>query len=303
MTMKLWLILFVSFLFLQSMAKAESIYTTVFNVFPSATTERLLILSGADGRVYKTFKSTENLELMKSLVGQVVKIDYSLNGEEANITNIQVARANEVDAKTMDLNHFQYNELRQFAPTDLQSVENATAVYKNMMNDGEKSRSQCFKRAHMWAYDMFSKLGIKSEKIFIFYTRRYQELEDFKWWFHVAPVVTVKGERFVMDGVFMEGPVTIKHWKDFFIKSERITCPMIDNYMTFDSGSQWSKLCYLMVVPMYHFRPYDLQARDQKGVKRNHWVFEELQDARKAFKNWDESYEGLDNGKFFNPKY
>ena len=37
--------------------------------------------------------------------------------------------------------------------------------------------------------------------------------------------------------------------------------------------------------------------RDKRGIDRNHWVLEELQDARKSFKKWDEVYEGLDTGK------
>jgi hypothetical protein len=296
MAIKSWLTLLVSFLLFQTIAKADSLFTTVFNVFPSEAKGQLMILSAADGRVYKTYNNEENLLRMKSLIGQVVKLDYSLNGTQAFITDIQLANPSEVDTKTMDLNHFRYNELRQFAPTDLQSIEVATNIFNNLMNDGEKNRSQCFKRAHMWAFDMWTKSGIKSEKIYLFYTRRYQDLEDFEWWFHVAPMVTVQGEKYVMDGAFMKQPVTLKEWTTKFIKTDKITCPFITHYQEYDQH-QWNRLCYLMKTPMYYFRPLDMEARDLKGAKKNHWVLEELQDARRAFKNWEESYEGLDNGK------
>lgn len=307
MIMKLWCLIIASFAFFQATAKAESIYTTVFNVFESIKTERLLVLSSSDGRIYKTAKSDENLELMKSYVGKIVKLDFVDRGEESIITNIQLAKSNEIDQATMDLNHFRYNELRQFAPTDLQSVENATNVFNNMLNDGDKSRSQCFKRAHMWAFDMWSKLGVSSEKIFIFYTERYQIIEEEKWWFHVAPMVTVQGVQYVMDGTFMKKPITVQEWKDYFIKSDKITCPVVSKYQDMGirkdkdnndiSSKQWSKLCYLMKVPMYHFSPLDIQNRDENKVKRNSWVLEELQDARRAFKNWDSAYEGYDTGR------
>lgn len=296
MAIKSWLILALSFVLFQSLAQADTVYTTVFNVLESQKTERILILSGVDGRVYKTFKNEEQLKRMKSLIGRVVRLDYTSNGKEAVMTNIQLANPAEVDAATMDLNHFRYNQLRQFAPTDLQSVEKATKVFNEMLNDGDKGRSQCFKRAHMWSFDMWSKSGIFSEKIFIFYTKRFAILEDFEWWFHVAPMVTAGGEEYVMDGTFMTKPITVKEWKDYFIKSDKITCPIIDKYQDFENN-QWNRLCYLMKVPMYYFSPLDIQGRDKEGIERNHWVLEELQDARKAFKNWEESYEGLDTGK------
>jgi hypothetical protein len=302
MTTRLWLTLLAFTMLAHTWAvRAESVITTVFNVFESQKTERILVLSGTDGRIYKMAKSESNLKNLKAMTGQVVIIDYSERGEEAIINSINVARADQVDQRTMDLNHFQYNELRTFAPTDLQTYEAANSVFQNMLNDGDKGRSQCFKRAHMWAYDMWSKLGISSQKLFIFYTKRYSILEDFEWWFHVTPLVTVNGVEYTMDGTFMEKPITIKAWKDYFIKSEKITCPMIENYLEFDNDKhpeyQWNHLCYLMKTPMYNFRPLDIEDRDLRGMQRNHWVLEELQDARRAFKGYDKTYEGLDNGK------
>lgn len=296
MTNKSRVILVASILFFQNVAKAETIFTTVFNVFESRKTERLLILSAADGRIYKMTNTEENEEMMKSLVGRIVKLDFNVSGQEAIITNIRPVFANEIDEKTYDLNHFQYNQLRLFAPTNLQSYEKANELFKNMLNDGDRSRSQCFKRAHMWSYDMWSKLGIKSQKIFIFYTKRFQILEEYDWWFHVAPLVTVAGEDYVMDGTFLSRPVTVKEWKEFFLKTDKITCPEITRYQQFESN-HWTRLCFLMKVPMYHFRPLDIENRDKRGTERNHWILEELQDARRAFKNYEEVYEGLDSGK------
>jgi hypothetical protein len=149
----------------------------------------------------------------------------------------------------------------------------------------------------MWSFDMWSKLGIFSQKVFIFYTQRYQQLDkDAKWWFHVAPMVVANGVEYVMDGTFMKKPITVKAWKDYFIKTSEITCPVIEDFSTF-KNKQWSRLCYLMKVPMYYFSPLDIENRDTRGQKKNHWVLDELQDARRAFKNYDRTYEGLDTGK------
>lgn len=296
MAMKKWVTLIAFFLLTQAFAQAGELVTTVFNVIESQRSETILVLSGTDGRIYKTHKSEENLKYFKSFIGQVVKISFTENSKDMFINRIARATSAEVDPATMDLNHFQYNQLREFAPTDLQSIETATDIFKGMLNDGDRRRSQCFKRAHMWAFDMWSKMGISSQKVFIFYTQRYIQLEDFEWWFHVAPVVVVKGEEYVLDGTFMSKPITVNEWKTYFIKSENITCPVAANYTEY-SKNQWSRLCYLMKVPMYFFSPLDIENRDTKNIPRNHWVLEELQDARRAFKDYEKSYEGLDTGK------
>lgn len=293
---KNWFILLLACFIIQAKAQAESIVTTVFNVLESQRSETILLLSASDGRIYKTKKNKEMLKYLKELQGKVVVLNYSINGEENIITNVRVTRPNEVDAQTLDLNHFRYNQLRQFAPTDLQSTTQVEEVFNNMLNDGDRKRSQCFKRAHMWSFDMWSKLGINSQKLFIFYTKRYVIYEDFEWWFHVAPMVTAQGVDYVLDGTFMQKPVTVKEWKDYFIKSDKVNCPIIDNYKVYQDN-QMTKLCFLMKLPMYYLSPLDIENRDLNNVQRNHWVLEELQDARRAFKNYTEAYEGLDNGK------
>lgn len=296
MAIKKWFVLFASFLVFQNWAYSGEIFTTVFNVIESTKTERLLVLSGSDGRIYKTVKTEEAKLLLESLVGQVVKLSFIEKDKEAIITEIRPVNPGEIDQNAMDLNHFQYHQLRQFAPSDLKSAANVKDIFQNLLNDGDKGLSQCFKRAHMWSYDMWTKLGIKSQKIFIFYTKRFQALEDFQWWFHVAPMVEADGQEFVLDPTFMDRPVSVQEWVDYFMRSKKITCPVVDKYQDYENH-QWKRLCYLMKVPMYHFRPLDIELRDKKGEERNHWLLEELQNARRAFRNFNEIYEGLNSGK------
>ena len=79
MAIKKWFILFVFVLLTQSLAQAGELITTVFNVFESTRTEKLLVLSGSDGRIYKTHKSEENLKYFKSFLGQIVKLTFTEN--------------------------------------------------------------------------------------------------------------------------------------------------------------------------------------------------------------------------------
>lgn len=297
MPKKLLLSVCASALLFNGVAKADEIFTTVFNVFESKKSETLLVLSAADGRIYKTFKSEDNLKRMKSLVGQVVRLDYTVvEGEEARINAIRPVAPGEVDPKVVDLNHFRYNELREVAPTDFQSLDDVENIFNNFLNDGDKGRSECFKRAHIWSYDMWSKLNVTSEKIFIFWTKRFTILEDYQWWFHVAPMVKVNGTEYVLDSTFFKKPETVETWRNYFMNSDKINCPVVEKYQDYENN-QWNKLCYIMKVPMHYFRPFDIEDRDKKGIERNHWVLDELQDSRRSFWGWDKKYEGLDSGK------
>ncbi len=293
-----WLVAALS-LAVSAISHADSVVTTVFNVYESQRSETLMVLSGVDGKVYKIKKEKDLLKKLNAMKGKVVSLSYVDNGSDLIMTNIRPVAPGEVDQRTMDLNHFQYNQLRTFAPTDLQSAESAQEIFDSMLNDGDLRRSQCFKRAHIWAYDMWSNLGIQSQKIFIFYASRFVMLEeDADWWFHVAPMVLVKGKEMVLDGTFMKAPISVEAWKSHFIRSDKVTCPIIDNYSKMGApNAQYKKLCYLMKVPMYQFSPLTIEARDVQGADRNHWVLDELQDARRAFKGYETTYEGLDSGK------
>jgi len=275
---------------------AEELLTTVVNVIESKKTESILILSGSDGKVYAYPKSDDSLKYFKSFIGENVKINFSKINYQNVITKIQRLNKWDITGKELDLNHFQYNEHRNFTPFSYLSESSVKIIFDNLLNDGDKRRSQCFKRAHMWAYDLWSKLEISSQKIFIFYTQRYIQLEDSEWWFHVAPMVISDNKEYVLDGTFMKEPVSVKEWQHFFIKSENINCPVIENYNDYEQG-QFKRLCYLMKVPMYYFSPLDIENRDKHGIIKNYWDLEELQDARRAFKNYDVTYEALDTGK------
>jgi hypothetical protein len=143
---------------------------------------------------------------------------------------------------------------------------------------------------------MWTKYGIESQKVFIFYTKRYFVVEDFKWWFHVAPMIIADSKELVMDKTFMEKPTELHDWIAYFMKTDKITCPVVDVYQDYEK-SHWNKLCVIMKVPMYMYDPNDVERRDKEGQHKNQWVLEELQRARKAFKNGDKVYEGLDTGK------
>lgn len=273
-------------------ALAAETLTTIVSVVDSLKTQRLLVLSGVDGRVYKTDTSPEMKKYLESFINLPVTITYQEMGAERIITNVAAMSAAQVQG--LDLNYFAINLDRDDRPTDIGSLERAQKIFKSL-NDGDKSRSQCFKRAHIWSWDMWTKHGITSQKIYMFYTRRYIQLEDFDWWFHVAPMVVANGVELVMDKTFTSEPTTVPEWKKKFMKSE-VKCNEIKKYAQYEDH-QWNRLCYIMKTSMYYFRPLDMRRRDEQGIHKKNWVLMELQDARRAFGDGESIYEGLDTGK------
>lgn len=287
---------FIALAFLLSafQALAGETLTTVVSVVDSLKSGKLLMLSAVDGRVYKTDPTPGMKDYLMGLKDRPVRIVWTERGEERLVTQIDALDPELVKAEGLDLNPFAPSADRDVPPTDVGSFQNAQKIF-NSLNDGDKSRSQCFKRAHIWSWDMWSNFGVQSQKMYIFYTRRYIQLEEFDWWFHVAPVVIADGVEYVFDRTYTKKPVTVKEWKEIFMKGS-VTCSYIDKMATYDNN-QWSRLCYLMKTPMWYFRPLDMRNRDEKGIEKNNWVLMELQDSRRAFKDGADVYEALDTGR------
>ena len=65
-------------------------------------------------------RTEENVKALKGMIGQVVKLTSTTQGTKNFLVDIRVVNRNEVNEREYDLNHFQYNELRKFAPTNHQ---------------------------------------------------------------------------------------------------------------------------------------------------------------------------------------
>lgn len=112
---------------------------------------------------------------------------------------------------------------------DYQPSTHTMSEVMNMWNTMDKrvKGKDCYKRAHVWAWDMYKNYGAMSTKVFIHYTDKWnRELDKHAesrsnktWDYHVAPAVRLdNGEIMVLDGhigkVPLE-PVTIENWVEF----------------------------------------------------------------------------------------
>ena len=99
----------------------------------------------------------------------------------------------------------------------------------------------CFKRAMIWSYKLNEKYGVKTKKVFMHYTDKFNhELDDQGrtglgaifgrivssndgWDFHVAPAVNINGQDMILDPHLTKGPKTVENWVDFLTeRGERL---------------------------------------------------------------------------------
>lgn len=167
-----------------------------------------------------------------------------------------------------------------YEPTVISNNTEATTIFRRMRRDYQND-SQCYNRAHIWAYEEFKTSGLNSMKLFLFFTNRYIRNYRYKWWFHVSPMNLVgsndeSSER-VFDRRYTSGTRTIKNWTDNFIASRR-ACPKVARYNDY-RYNQESEDCYLIPVSMYFWQPRDILRRDQTGSVKTQFFKSEVDHA------------------------
>lgn len=171
--------------------------------------------------------------------------------------------------------------IQEYVPT---VVSGGTS--KNYFNESRISRgeTQCYNRAHVWAFELWKKHQTKSQKIFLFFSRKYIREHNFGWWFHVAPMLIVnswfggKSEK-VVDPRYITAPREIDWWIGKFV-SGNVTCPEIKKYSEY-ADYPYSEDCYILKAPMYIYQPLDLEMQEVWGVQKNDFVQLDLEWAYK----------------------
>ncbi len=158
-----------------------------------------------------------------------------------------------------------------YDPTNLGSMEEAVLIFKRMRRG---SSGQCYNRAHVWSYEEFNRSGLRSVKLFMFFTRSYIRKYRFRWWFHVTPMTYVNGVAMTMDRGFFKAPADVKTWTDKFIYSKR-DCPVISKYSQY-RDNQETEHCYLHPSTMYFWQPRDLENYELTGAEKIQFIKKEI---------------------------
>jgi hypothetical protein len=166
-----------------------------------------------------------------------------------------------------------------YAPTIIENID-LTLSYFHEAKYVDKE-SQCYNRAHIWAYEWFTKYSIYSMKTWIFFTRRYIRKYKFDWWFHVSPSVRLMHngmqKDMVMDVKYARSPLELKNWTNIFMRDDA-NCPMVKTYSDYanypESGS-----CFTMRTSMFYYQPIDIETKESWGTIKANWYDEEIKQA------------------------
>lgn len=161
----------------------------------------------------------------------------------------------------------------QYTPTNLSTSAEASSIFSKMRRNYQ-NESQCYNRAHIWAYEEYNRSGLQSMKLFMFFTRKYIRNYRYHWWFHVTPMTYVAGVPTTLDRRYTRAPLDIKTWTDVFIYSRR-ACPTVYKYTDY-SQNQTVEDCFLIPVSMYYWQPRDILKYEQTGLEKTSFIRSEV---------------------------
>ena len=284
-----------------SLSAIATIKTHVIHIEDGLTnTENTDVLVSWDGRVLEVDPTnTVLLETLRNAQRDGLEVELDIDESSAfdilvkkeMIYAATVVNDSGVKVKTRRKN---INPMSSFQPTNVESIDMAQDIFDSL-NGKTKRHSQCFNRAHIWSKSMWDNYRIKSMKIFIFYTKKFREEVSDKWWFHVAPMINVNGEMYVMDKEFTRTPKTAEQWERIFTKkmnNPSYRCIKMDNISTFyESNNYYNEFCNIEYSSMYHWGPNDLKRASDKGEIQTEWKDWKIKTASKeAFKKWRKVY-------------
>lgn len=152
------------------------------------------------------------------------------------------------------------------------SLDKAKQLVKESRH-ASKEETQCFNRAHIWTYEWRVKHNVYSNKIWIFFTRKYIRRFNFEWWFHVAPMVhmVVDGQvkERVLDVKYARNPHSIQKWANIFLRDDA-KCPFVKSYADHANYPEAGS-CFFQKSPMYYYQPVNLEFLDKFGTVMNSW--------------------------------
>lgn len=284
-----------------SILSFASITTKIVKVLPPLDGfENQEVLALYDGKVFDVSpENVETLELLKYAAenDELVKLEFEKKNYFVSPDVPQIIASAKILEKKQNL-LFPSMPYSDYKPTNLTSMAKADSIFKNLL---VRSRwfTECFNRALIWNRQMDKEYGVKSEKIFIFYTRKFRSAYPrWKWWFHVAPLVTVNGEKTVMDKEFAATPLSTEDWEKKFNKAATTSnyrCKRMDRISTYyNDANNITEYCNIQISPMYYWEPSQLRKLEEENAVKTGWIDWEIRSAAQdVFRNWSYVYDRL----------
>lgn len=264
-----------------------------------------------DGRIYEIEQNaTDLVELVQTAMEEETEVTIELDSssvvedlvEKRNqITNIVLTSSMTAEKADSLESRFQTKSvvagsLMNARITNVSSYYDAERIFAGMRTR-LKRKSQCYNRAHVWAWDLYSKRyngsRIQVGKTWIFFTSKYINQYDYKWWFHIAPNITVNGQEYIMDRTFSKKPETRQEWTNHYMKRNDV-CPQAMKYSDYRKN-QYSANCFIMKSSVHYWQPHHLKNHEKKGKVQTKWNRGALKKAYRDAVSWFASVPDLRN--------
>lgn len=219
----------------------------------------------------KDFSQLEEAKKNSSLV--VFEINNKNQIINFKITNKSLGNDNVIEDHKSEFNSV-------FIPTIIDNFSYANQLFQSARRNFNQN-SQCYDRAHIWAYEWRINNNLYTSKAWVFFTQKYIRNYKFEWWFHVAPLIHVAIENEVkervMDIKYSKRPEKLNNWTNNFIRNNE-PCPVVTRFSDYanfpESGS-----CFVMKSSMYQYIPLDLEEEELTGVSKVKWLESEIKQA------------------------
>lgn len=268
-----------------SIVRAETTFTTrIHDIDVGARPDDQILILLTNGRVARMSNNKMNLaaDLLRAREEKtLLQITIDEHTELLHLEEVSDATPSE-DASTPDLND---EKDFLYTPSVIGSPEAAKRIFADHRYNAKES--QCFNRAHIWAYEWRKNHNLYSSKIWIFFTRKFlRSYATFEWWFHVAPMVHVNENGSVkeraMDIKYSSRPLPIQDWANIFMKGKG-PCATVSNYSE-HANYPYEGYCYFQKSSMYYYQPSDIEFLEKFGTEKRTWVEAEVREAyREAF--------------------
>lgn len=289
-------LVFITFVFLCSNLSFSSVIETkVYELLSPVKNDDAYLILGTDGRVYEISSDkldiVEQAKMAKELQENIVIKTNTLksSNSRAKVRSIEVQLYSSFKKNEVNLTETP-TPLDNFSVSII-TPEDGKSLF-NTMNRKTRRWSQCYNRAHVWAYELSKKYidnkRLNIGKTWIFFTQKYIREYKYKWWFHIAPYTQYKNsnEIFVMDRSFAKKPIALKSWTDIFMKNDA-KCKIVKYYSHYRKNQQ-SESCYIILSSMYYWQPFNIENLEKGEAPKESFKIEELEKAyRNAIKRWN----------------
>jgi hypothetical protein len=267
---------------LSSATWASRFQTRIYEIDPGSAGEAHLIKL-TNGRVaFIDANDDEMVESFRSNLSAGAVLELELDADQrivsAQTMNESEPLAINADHESRKLTY----KVQSHAPTVLEGSEQANEIF-HRLNPDYDLKSQCYNRAHVWAYEEYQRTGLQTDKAFAFFTNDFIRRTNFWWWFHVAPLLTHRGgawlDQKVLDHQFTKRPLRIQEWLGQWVKSG--PCAVVRKYSDYAEGQKDNRHvdCYVIKTSMYFWQPRDIENFEKTGNLKMEFLPEEIDHA------------------------